>query len=296
MRTEKDRKGFWSRYFDSPTGGWPLAVRSLGYNRCKPGLKTSLLKHPWHHWFDEKKGRVLPTLTLVHVLYGGGVFRSSKSGEVEIPENSLVFAFPNVRHFYWFSEKTGWDDEWLEVEAETILPALNALGVSPERPVVRLGVSSRMALVFRRLFDLARHGASEVRLAAGAYEVLATALDEVVAGKNAVSEARDPVGVMASTLCSVEAGSGSVRESARQAGLSVSRMRAVFRKKMGLSPKQYQLKMRLDRAAKLLANGETRIADIAVQVGFKSAAAFSTAFTKAYGLSPVRYRKRQTTV
>lgn len=296
MRTEKNRRGFWSRYFDSPTGGWPLAVRSLGYNRCQPGLKTSLLKHPWHHWFDEKKGRILPTLTLVHVLRGGGVFRSSESGEVEIPVNSLVFAFPNVRHFYWFSEKTGWDDEWLEVEAETILPALDALGVTPERPVVRLGGSSRMALVFRRLFDLARHGASEVRLAAGAYEVLATALDEVAAEERAVPDVDDPVGVMASSLCSPEAGSGLVREAALRVGLSASRMRTVFREKMGLSPKQYQLKMRLDRAAKLLSDGDTRIADIAVQVGFKSAAAFSTAFAKAYGLSPVRYRKRQTAV
>ena len=294
MRT--NRKGFWSRYFDLPTGDWPLAVRSLGYNRCQPGLKTSLLKHPWHHWFDEKNGRILPTLTLVHVLRGGGGFRSSASGELEIPANSLVFAFPNVRHFYWFSEKTGWDDEWLEVEAETILPTLDALGVSPEHPVVRLRGSSRMALVFRRLFDLARHGASEVRLAAGAYEVLATALDEVADEERAVSDVGDPVGVMASSLCSSEAGSGSVREAALRVGFSASRMRTVFREKMGLSPKQYQLKMRLDRAAKLLSDGDTRISDIAVQVGFKSAAAFSTAFAKTYGLSPVRYRRRQTAV
>ena len=259
-------------------------------------MKTALLKHPWHHWFDEKKGRVLPTLTLVHVLRGGGGFRSSESGEVEIPANSLVFAFPNVRHFYWFGENTGWDDEWLEVEAETILPALDALGVSPERPVVRLGGSSRMALVFRRLFDLARHGASEVRLAAGAYEVLATALDEVAAGESRTPEHGDPVGVMASSLCSADTGSGSVREAASRAGLSASRMRTVFREKMGLSPKQYQLKVRLERAAKLLSDGDARIADIGAQVGFKTAAAFSTAFAKAYGLSPARYRRRQTSV
>lgn len=268
-------------------------MRSLGYNRCQPGLKTSLLKHPWHHWFDAKKGRVLPTLTLVHVLRGGGGFRSSESGEVEIPENSLVFAFPNVRHFYWFDEKTGWDDEWLEVEVESIRPVLDALGVLPERPVVRLGGSSRMALVFRRLFDLARHGVSEIRLAAGAYEVLATAVDEVASGEKSTAEADDPVDMMATSLCRDDVGRMSIRESARRAGLSVSRMRAVFRGKMGLSPKQYQLKMRLGRAAKLLSDGDARIADIAAQVGFRTPAAFSTAFAKAYGLSPVRYRRRQ---
>lgn len=296
MGTEKNRKGFWSRYFDPPTGGWPLAVRSLGYNRCRPGLKTSLLKHPWHHWFDAEKGRVLPTLTLVHVLRGGGVFRSSASGELEIPANSLVFAFPNVRHFYWFDEKTGWDDEWLEVEAETILSALDDQGVSPKCPVIRLGSSSRIALVFRRLFDLARHGASEVRLAAGAYEVLATAFDEIAVGESRTSEVGDPVGRMASSLCSSETGSGSVREAARRVGLSASRMRTVFREKMGLSPKQYQMKVRLDRAAKLLSDRDTRIADIAEQVGFRTPAAFSTAFAKAFGLSPVRYRRRQVAV
>lgn len=217
------------------------------------------------------------------------MFRSAESGELKIPENALVFALPNVRHYYWYDEKTGWDDEWLEVEASAILPVLDALGLSPERPVVRIGGSPRLTQAFRRIFDLARHGASELRLAAGAYEVFATAFDEI-ASVDVKTHSANPVDVMMTSFCQDDASRTSVRDLTSRTGLSVSRMRALFRAKTGLSPKQYQLKVRLGRAAKMLSDGKTPIVDIAVQVGFKTAAAFSTAFTKLYGLSPARYR------
>ena len=293
-KTRGNDRNSWSRYYDTSACRWPFSVRSLGYNRCKPGMNLQL-KHPWHHWFDEKKGRVLPTLTLVHVLRGGGGFRSAPSGELEIPENSLVFAFPGVRHHYWVDAKTGWDDEWLEVDADALRPVMENLGVSPACPVIRLGSQPRMALVFRRLFDLARHGVSEVRLAACAYEVISTALDEVAScGGEGVSG--DPILAMVSRLSCDDNGRTSIREATRHTGLSISRMRSVFREKMGVSPKQYQLRVRLERASKLLAECDGAVAAIAEQVGFKSAAAFSTAFAKAYGMSPMQYRRRATTV
>lgn len=285
---KKNTRCFWSKYFDAPTGGWPLTVRSVGFNRCKAGEGLKMTRHPWHHWLDEREGRTLPTLTMVHVIRGAGFFRSAASGEVAVPSGSLIFAFPGVRHYYCYRNDTGWDDEWLEVEAAAILPALNKAGIDPAHPVVRLAGQSRLVATFRKMLDLARHDASEGRLAACALETLAAAVE----GASDESGVKCPVDRMAAQLNLSQFDDLSVSQAAKASGLSASRMRTLFREKMGLSPKRYQLKIRLERAAQLLSSTQTPVTDIAHQVGFKTATAFSSAFVRVYGLSPTRYRIR----
>jgi len=245
-----------------------------------------MMRHPWHHWLDEKDGRTLPTLTMVHVIRGEGFFRSAASGEVAVPPGSLIFAFPDVRHYYCYRDETGWDDEWLEVEATAILPALKKAGIDPAHPVVRLGCEVRLAAAFRKMLDLARHDATEGHLAACALETLAAAVE----GASDGSDAKSPVDRMAEQLNLSQFDDLSVSQAAKASGLSASRMRTLFREKMGLSPKRYQLKIRLERAAQLLSSTRTPVSDVARQVGFKTTAAFSSAFARAYGHPPTQYR------
>lgn len=78
---------------------------------------------------------------------------------------------------------------------------------------------------------------------------------------------------------------------ARDACLSPARAQRVFSGIVGESPKQYQLRVRLQRAAALLLGSDVRIVDIAIASGFESHEAFTRAFGRMYGLSPSRYRK-----
>jgi AraC-like DNA-binding protein len=61
----------------------------------------------------------------------------------------------------------------------------------------------------------------------------------------------------------------------------------------GLSPKEFVRVTRLKRAIILMSEGETRINEIAYQVGFGSASYFSTCFQKQYGKSPTEYIKNK---
>ncbi|MNL58409.1 Arabinose operon regulatory protein [compost metagenome] len=62
-----------------------------------------------------------------------------------------------------------------------------------------------------------------------------------------------------------------------------------FKQKTGLSPKQYLLKMRLDKAKSLL-TGTLTIDQVASSVGFNDALYFSRQFRKFSGMSPSEYR------
>ena len=82
----------------------------------------------------------------------------------------------------------------------------------------------------------------------------------------------------------------SVDELARIAALSRSAFTARFSELLGQSPGAYVLQQRLDRAASLLLSTKEPVGRIAASVGYTSEAAFSRAFTRAYGDSPRAWR------
>lgn len=82
-----------------------------------------------------------------------------------------------------------------------------------------------------------------------------------------------------------------VGELCARLGLKRRNVEVGFRRHMGVSPKQYQLDLRLARAANLLNKTNLRIGEIAAATGFGSAAGFTTAFSRRYDISPNRYRR-----
>ncbi len=78
---------------------------------------------------------------------------------------------------------------------------------------------------------------------------------------------------------------------ARSAGMSRSRFAAAFSAMIGLPPRAYLTRVRMDRAQEFLARPEVSLADIGARVGYRSEAAFTTAFKRQCGSSPGEYRK-----
>lgn len=284
---------FYSKYYpDTPVmREWPFRVRSLGYNRYAPHGKFPDGLHPNDHLFSWQSGRVLPTVTLVHVAGGKGRFRSEPSGTIEVPRNAVLFVHPNLRHVYGPDAKTGWDDQWLELDATYAMPLIRQAGVTPEYPLRVFSAAPRLSQLFQELFDRARVEAfgTEQELAAGAYRILAQAL-ALWQSHSAHAQNFAAVERMRQYLLSDLAHTPSVAAAADQAGLSASRLRVLFRKATGLSPKQFQLEARISRAERLLADSALAIGAISEQTGFESIYHFSRQFKRMRGISPARYR------
>lgn len=82
----------------------------------------------------------------------------------------------------------------------------------------------------------------------------------------------------------------SVAELAQVACLSPSHFHAQFKDSVGLTPHQYLLKTRLDRAARLLRESGLPLIRIAEECGFSSQSALTTAMRRYLGLTPKRVR------
>ena len=65
-----------------------------------------------------------------------------------------------------------------------------------------------------------------------------------------------------------------------------------FKDKFGISPKSYILKVRIEASKELLENTDTKIADVALSVGFSSQQRFNDIFRKHLGVTPLKYRQK----
>lgn len=81
----------------------------------------------------------------------------------------------------------------------------------------------------------------------------------------------------------------SVAELARLCGVSRSGFATRFKQVLGVGPMEYLMRWRMAVAKDALRRGERSVGEIALMVGFGSASAFSTSFTRAVGCSPKRF-------
>jgi AraC family transcriptional regulator len=83
------------------------------------------------------------------------------------------------------------------------------------------------------------------------------------------------------------------KEMARAAGLSVSHFSKIFALCIGASPHQYLVRCRLRHAKKLLLRPEESLSlvDVAAEAGFADQAHFSRHFRRAFGVSPLAFRR-----
>ena len=79
-------------------------------------------------------------------------------------------------------------------------------------------------------------------------------------------------------------------ELARSTGYCDDHFRIVFKKKTGLSPKEFILETRLNAAKKLLADPAVNLTDISTQCGYEYYSQFSLFFKKKTGMSPSEFR------
>lgn len=83
----------------------------------------------------------------------------------------------------------------------------------------------------------------------------------------------------------------SLSELANHVYLSESYLSHSFKARFGISPKNFILQTRINRAKELLSSSDMKINDIAISVGFLSQQRFNDAFKRLENLTPLKYRK-----
>lgn len=79
-------------------------------------------------------------------------------------------------------------------------------------------------------------------------------------------------------------------EIAAELGISTRQLERLFATHLNISPRRYQVEMRLDRARRLLVQTEMNVTEVALACGFGNFSHFSRSFRNAYGIPPSSQR------
>lgn len=271
---------------------WGIAVTAGGRVHTGPGAPYPPAGHPADHQLSWHEGRVLGAWQVVFIFSGRGRFESAITRSAEVEAGTAILLFPGVWHRYAPDPATGWSERWLELRG-FVLERLEKSGLlSPSEPLVPLGKATEVDAIFSRIHERMREPGDgfDPELSAWALQLLAQL--HAATRRHETDAPMSRVVARARQLLAerVEA-PPSMDELARELGVAYSHFRREFKLRTGLPPKQYLLRLRLEKARRLLGNTSESIKTIADQLGFNSPFHLSAAFKKEFGVSPAHWRR-----
>lgn len=272
---------------------WGLFVVGAGCGRVEPGQPYPRRGHPRSHEFAWLRGRVLQEYQLVYIHAGRGSFDSRATGELSVTPGSVMVLFPGAWHRYRPDPVEGWEEYWVGFAGEDARRLQQRGFLSPDQPLFHTGGDEAVLRAFTTLLDRLRSEplGFEPLLAASVWEIVAATFSATLMQQ--AGDRQHQVIRRAKALLELATDEPpSIDALAAELDLSTSRFQHVFKQYTGLSPYQYHLQLKIQRAEELLRSADLPVKQIATLLRFPSVYHFSTLFKRKTGLSPSAYRRR----
>jgi AraC-like DNA-binding protein len=272
---------------------WGLHVTGAGYARVSPGSPYPRRGHPATHEFAWVKGRVLHEYAIVYISDGEGQFQSHAAGERALSAGTAILLFPDVWHRYRPLEATGWEEYWVCFAGDHAVRLQDRGFIAPEEPILKTGTDETILHGFTTVLDRVHSEpvGFEQLIAACVWEILAAVLG-AARRREKGSRQHDLVRQAKRMLEDRAEGLPVIEDLASELGLSTSRFQHIFKEHTGLSPYQYHLNLKVNRAREILQGSDLPVKQVARMLQFRSVYHFSTLFKKKTGLSPSQWRDR----
>lgn len=263
-----------------------------GYTLIAPHTSYPPSIHPSDHDFRWQAGRTLQEYQIVYITRGSGNFESRSGGKQRIEPGTLFALLPGEWHRYSPDPDTGWDEYWVAFQGEFAAQALGECNITATNPVAKIGINDQLVAEYMGIVEELREES------AGHQHIIAARTHLIMALASALALRRNFEGtevgyVIERAKCLMMERIDqplNMENLADNLNVGYSWFRRMFRQYTGLSPAQYHLQLRLNRARELLGTTTLSIASISQKLGFESPEYFARIFKAKTGCSPRRYR------
>jgi len=273
---------------------WGLSVLNTGCVRTEPCETYPIVSHPRPYYFNWQTGRILDEYQILYITSGTGVFESDSCAYRQIKAGTVLILFPGERHRYKPNEETGWDEYWVGLSGEIIDNLVKNGFFKPEEPCLYIGFNESIAHLFDTIIEKTKSERSGYQpLIAGAALHLLGHLHAIVKHNQVENEDREALVNKARLLFRSNTDNNySPEQAAEELQVGYSWFRKIFKSYTGLSPGQYCIQLKIEKARTLLADPNLSVKEIAYTLNFESSFYFSKLFKEKTGITPTAYRQR----
>lgn len=280
---------------------WKIYCTCLGSSVITPGSRYPLrpTEHPASYisdWRQPGKGRILDEFQLLYITRGKGTLYSN--GDLyRITAGTAFLLFPGIPHWYSPDIDTGWVEYWVGFSGDYPVELMSRGFFDPAEPVHRIGVHEPFVREFVRIRDIGESQPPGYQQLCGA-EITSLLARMISLSKQSPRPSFGETCTAQARILFEENLSSAIemKDLTRILDVDYDWFRSIFKAETGLSPYQYFLKLKIERAKELLQCTDLQVQEIAYQLAFENQYYFSRVFKKKTGLCPVEWRKRNSAV
>jgi AraC-like DNA-binding protein len=237
------------------------------------------------------EGRILPEFQIIYITEGRGIFKSEDKTWTVKP-GSIMLVLPEIKHLYKPDFETGWHEYWVGFNGGYFRRLLEQGILSREKIFFDTGIHDDILVIFNRIFD-------EIRAQRPLYQFKAcTGILSIISEVLAHDRRRDQPGYYQKITDKAKYimeknifGAINITAISDQIGVSASRLNEIFKTHTGMTPYQYYIHIKINKASIILEEEDLPVQDVALRLGFDDPYYFSRLFRNKTGVVPSKWRK-----
>ena len=203
-----------------------------------------------------------------------------------------MLLLPGVRHAYHPLPETGWHEYWVGFNGTFFLELVEKGILSPEKVFFETGLHDSVLSHFNQIFNAVffQHPLYQMRACVSILSLLLEVLD--IEGHKDIPDNYVQIVEKAKLLMEANIfGTINMPEIAKELGVSTSFFHQIFKTYTSITPYQYFLFLKIQKAESLLKQANVSVKEAAYQLGFNNQYHFSILFKKKTGISPSNWKK-----
>ena len=269
---------------------WQMVCTDAGMCRISPGAPYPPRQNEHPAGFQTVSiGRRINEYQMVYIAAGQGSLEM-EDRTYDVETGSMFLLFPDIGNAYRPDPATGWTEYWVGFTGPQVDALLANSIISPSRPLYHPGYQASLVGGFQSILRQVNVQAPlyQFRVCAEVLRLLAEVLS---LERLAVQQTRAQE-IVEQAKAFIQSNIHMVFDLERlgaELKLSLPHLNDVFKSYTGMTPYQYCIHVRINRAKEILASGVSSVKEIAWNVGFDDQYYFSRLFKKKTGYSPSQW-------
>lgn len=264
--------------YRNPYDNIELNLYTCGHQACKS---------------NHSYGPIVRSGYLIHiVLNGKGTYKVNNTS-YNLTSGDGFLIYPNELIYYEADKDNPWEYIWVGLVGTKVSDYLSKTSISKSNPIFTLSKSSNLINTINSIINSTKiDNNKNLKILATLYDFLFELLNEFPTTINNNKNTQQTY--LDEALLYIQLNfqdNISIMDIANHLSIDRSYLHRIFKRNLNLSPQEYILNLKLEKASELLSTTSLTIGAISRSVGYNDTMLFSKTFKKYKGCTPSRYRK-----